>query len=346
MSLLFDRKYSLTVGFPKNTEVSGYSEASPLSEGSYRVLEEASTDTRTSLIDGVEINDLQIDVEIKSNSSNSSNTAHSTIKVYNLSSKTRELIESKGNYIILRAGYAQDIIDDPVEDLPIVFVGQIEEFDTTKEGHDLVTVLYCSDGQYLLDAVRVSKKFGSLGSPASYGDIIEYLVGVYEENGVSRGDIITTWVEQPNNYVELPAVKGKPANYMLVNGYSITGFLHQAMDNICKQLGYVNYITNGKIYVHPKDYTATVEEYEFTSSQMKSIRKFGSSVNNTSTNNGLEGIKVVTFLDSRLDIDKRIKIVDGAYEGTYKIVTKEHKLVLENGAWDTTITCNQVKVGE
>ena len=54
---------------------------------------------------------------------------------------------------------------------------------------------------------------------------------------------------------------------------------------------------------------------------------------------GITGVKIVTFLDGRLDTDKRVKVLDGEYQGTYKVITKAHELDYEGEAWSTTLTC-------
>ena len=244
----------------------------------------------------------------------------------------------------MSAGYAQD------EELRLIFVGQVETVDTVKQGKDLVTTLRCKDGQTPTNSVRVSKSFPRTNT---YGDVIDYLVGVYAENGVATGEVVTSYstlpqgfqsvASLPQDYPNLLAVRYSPSKAPLVSGYSVTGYLHQALEKICKQLGYVNYITNGKIHVHPKNWTKTVEQYEFNSTQMKSIRPLASTATNSALSKGVDGIRVTTFLDGRLDIDKRIKILDGKYAGEYKIVTKHHTLNYESGGWDTTITCNKIK---
>lgn len=348
MGLLFDRKYSLTIADPTKNDsaiknVPDYlllqkaSEKTPISEGTLDTIEQTSADWRTSSKNGVVIDDLQITASIKGNANTSSNSNSSIIKIFNLSKQTRGVIEKKGNYVILRAGYAQD------EELRIIFVGQVEEFETARQGSDLVTTLKCIDGQMPTNSVRISKKFSR---DNTYGDVINYLVDTYERNGIARGDVVLGgWEYPPTDYTQLPVIKNNPFGYLLVNGFSCTGFLHQVLDNICKQMGYVSYITNGKIFVHPKGYTSTVEQYEFTSKQMKSIRKSGSTTSNTSISDGLDGIKIITFLDGRLDIDKRVKILDGDHQGTYKIITKSHELDYKFGSWDSTITCTKIKEG-
>lgn len=355
MTLLFDRKYKLTIGKPKTVTYT-VSPQKPLDESFTQVGWQSGDDWRTTTAkDALLITDLQITASIKNTSNNSSASGGSTvIEVYNLSSSSRELIERTNNYIILEAGYAED------EELVMIFSGQVETCYTDRKGQDLITTLTCKEGYSPNNSVRFSKTFNK---GLTYADILYSLAGAYADNGIPTGEIIDDWGEDanvnrtnildPNNnkviaaradpqdYVQLPVMLAKPANTKLINGYSAIGYLHQVLENVCKQIGYVSYITNGRLFIHPKGFTRTIEEFEFSEKQMKSIRRMESKTTGSSLGSGLDGIKITTFLDGRLDIDKRIKILDGVYAGSYKIITKSHNLDYQMGAWDTVISCKK-----
>ncbi len=387
MTSLFNRKYKLTVVFPKKENYS-LTEASPLEEGYTPTFWQKGADFRTvPATEGVssvtsnytevfgekttefnttkqagyrnnkEDNALEItDLQIVTNISNNSNTAsgsggNTTIEVFNLSAHTRDLVEQDNNSIILEAGYAED------EELVMIFSGQVMSSYTERRGTDLVTYLTCGEGYAPNNSIRISKKFRE---DYTYADVLYYLADVYAKNGIPTGDIIVDWSEgtvggrsslfADNNktlaekvavqvYPTLPVLIARPNQTKLVTGYSAIGYLHQVLENICKQIGYVSYITAGRLFIHPKGFTKTIEEYEFTSAQMKSIRRMSDKTTNSSTGKGISGVRITTFLDGRLDIDKRIKVLDGQYAASYKIISKTHTLDYERGAWDTTITC-------
>jgi hypothetical protein len=355
MSLLFDRKYLLTVGKPDN--IVTFSNPAPLVDGFTNTGWQSGTDwLKSTTKDAAEITDLQLETSIKGTSNDSKSASATTIKIYNLSTFTRHIVERINNYVILQAGYEQD------PELNLIFSGQVSNFETVREGQNLVTTLYCTDAYAPDNSVRVSKKFVK---GQTWGDVLKYLIDAYSQNGVPLGDYVADWSSaidhnsridtgtgdllsniitaeaSPQNYVQLPVIKKRPANTILINGYSMIGFLSQALEKVCKQIGYVSYITNGRLFIHPKGFTKTIEQFEFNTDQIKSIRKIGMQTTNSSVGTGIEGIKIVTFLDGRLDIDKRIKILDGEYAASYKIITKEHRINYEVGGWDTIITCKE-----
>lgn len=334
MSLLFDRKYNLTIGTPTTVVYTG--ETSEIVEnGTVDVRDEFVTDYRLTDVNAVEITDLQIEADIKGNSNSSAgaNSHTACIKIYNLSDDTRAIIERVNNYVILNAGYAQD------PELKMVFTGQVASFETQRHGQNLITILYCKDGYTPVNGMRIAKAYPE---NTTYGDIFTDIAKIYANNGIPTG-LIELGVEDlfRQDYVQFRAPDSTP----LINGYSAIGFAHQVLTSLTGAIGYVWYIANGRLFIHPKNYTRVVEQFEFTSDQMKSVRKAASQTSNVSTGKGVDGIVIRTFLDGRLDSDKRIKVLDGQYAGEYKIVAKHHNIDYENGPWDTTVTCTSIQTG-
>jgi len=355
MTLLFDRKYKLSIGQPDT--IQGVLVSRPtLKDASTKIYWQSLEDWRTiKTKDAVAITDLQMQASISGTSNNSSTSGgnSTTIKIYNMAKATRAIVERVNNYVILEAGYAQD------EELPLIFSGQVMTVDTTREGQDLITVLQCKEGYSPNNSIKVSKKFDK---EDTYGNVITYLAGVYKDNGIATGDLVNDWGEginddrsnpllsnsgtqvlaakaNPQDFVQLPVMTARPANSKLINGYSVFGYLRQALETVCKQIGYVCYITNGRLFVHPKGFTKTIEEIQIPSNILKSIRNLASNATGSSLGTGITGVKIVTFLDGRLDTDKRVKVLDGEYQGTYKVITKAHELDYEGEAWSTTLTC-------
>lgn len=355
MTELFDRKYNLTVGKPIDIQYD-IDPFNPLEGGANNVLSnDTVADFRTVLqSDAILIEDLQMVTTINNSSNNAGpSSGLTTIQIYNLIGDHRVLVERVNNYIILEAGYEED------PELIMIFAGQVQSYSTKRVGLDKVTTLTCAEGYTPNNSIRISKTFEENDT---YGDVIQYLANTYAQNGIPTGEIIDDWNEdaindrtfspladngkeliarggKPQNYVQLPVILAKPANMKMVNGYSAVGYLHQVLENICKQIGYVSYITNGRLFVHPKGFTRMVEEYEFYQDQIKSINGMADNSTNSSIGKGIEGVTITTFIDGRLDIDKRVKVLDGEYAGSYKIITSSHQLDYERGSWDTTVTC-------
>lgn len=358
MTLLYDRRYNLTIGLPEEIPSIGFFAPAgtfkdPLKDDFTQATWQPVADWRTSTTkNAVLITDMQISANIKGTANSSAPTGGTTtIKVLNLSQQTRDIVERVNNYIILEAGYEQD------EALPILFSGQIETVYTEREGMDLVTTINCKEGYSPNNSIKISKSFKK---DQTYGDVIAFLANAYAQNGVPTGEIVDDWGEstsasrtnlsiQPDNrkilasranpedYVQLPVMLARPANTKLINGFSAMGFLHQVLDQVCSQIGFVSYITNGRLFIHPKGFTRTIEEFQFSSRQMKSIRNIASKAAGSSVGQGTDGIRITTFLDGRLDIDKRIRITDGTHAGTYKVTEKSHSLDFEGAKWDTTV---------
>lgn len=355
MTLLFDRKYRLSIGSSDTLE--GVLVSRPTLKGaSTKIYWQSLEDWRTvKTKNAVLITDLQMKASISGTSNNSSTSGGSatTIKIYNMAKSTRAIVERVNNYVILEAGYAQD------KELPLIFSGQVMAVETTREGQDLITILQCKEGYSPNNSIKVSKKFDK---EDTYGDVISYLATIYEDNGIATGDIVIDWSEGghtgrvsplvnttgtkilaakaiPQDFAQIPVMLMRPANSKLVNGYSVLGYLRQALENVCKQIGFVCYITNGRLFVHPKGFTKTIEEIQIPSNILKSIRNSASKSTGSSLGTGITGVKIVTFLDGRFDTDKRVKVLDGEYQGSYKVITKSHELDYEGDAWSTTLTC-------
>lgn len=337
MSLLYDRKYRLLIGRPDNIIYTGDNNLNvgvvdtikgfPIYDINYRTEEGAA----------VEITDLQIIADVAGNS-NTGNQAVCVLKIYNLSDETRAIIENENNYVLLEAGYAQD------EELKLIFSGQVLKSNTEKQGQDLVTTLQCIDGFTPSNGIRVSKNYhkktvvSGTERYTTYEDILLDLVSIFADNGIPTGFLELKPIQDPRQvFVQIAA----PSEVKLLRGYSAVGFLRQIMDNVCNSLGYVWYITNGRLFCHPKGYTKMVELYEFNTDQLLSIRRTGDQTVSTSTGKGDVGVKIVTFLDGRLDVDKMIRVTNGQYQGDYKVLSKSHSLDYRNGGWTTTIECKK-----
>lgn len=189
MTLLFDRKYSLIIGkpvvnvtVPKSIALKDSFTATEWQSGSDWV--------KSNSGGALEITDLQMSAKIQGSANASGGANTSTITVHNMASSTRELVEVVGNYIILKAGYAQD------EELKVIFTGQVSSFETRREGADLITVFQCSDAYTPNNSVRVSKKFIKGNT---WKDVIDYLVGAYQSNGVPLGEFISDWTDAEFN---------------------------------------------------------------------------------------------------------------------------------------------------
>lgn len=321
-----NRKYKLTVGLPPTKVIFTpiVSEAEVFganlipSDGDYRIVK----------LNAVEITDLDITGNVSSKAGSGSNSK-TQLQIFNLSPESLEIVEKNNNYVILEAGYSG-------EELKIIFTGQVSSFDTQRQGQDIVTTLVCSDGYIPNNTVRLSKAF-----PANTkaNEVMEYLIQRYKDSGVALGQYVAQVdPKEKVEYIQLTS----PSVTTFPMGYSLSGFLSDELQELCKSMGYVNYITNGRLFIHPKSYTKTTERYIFNKEQLYSIRKSGS---NTSTTNSKAdiGVDITMQLDGRLGVDKQIRIEDGDFAGVYKILSCNHSINYREGVFDTQLNCKQIE---
>ncbi len=339
MTQLLDRQYRLVIGLPP--EIVSVAD-NPLVEGNIfkqnAIIGSLDTsltnDFRTEsgkILRAKEFRELRLIADVTSSSkAGGAKGGNTIIQLYNLSEESLNIVEQKNAQVILEAGYYSDFEGDD-RTLPLLFTGQTRQVKTIQSGEDKITVIECTAAQSVNDTVKVSRYFDE---SSTLGTVLEYLIGVYGDNGVPLGQYVgRASVEDRVDYVQLLS----PDDITLINGYSITGFLHQALDKATAQCGYIWYIANGRLFVHPRGYTKSVEQFVMDNDLIKSIEGV---IDNKKDK--ITGVTLSTFLDARMSIDKRLAITEGKFEGTYKIVQATHNLDNELGEWSTTLVCQNL----
>lgn len=116
---------------------------------------------------------LRIVFDIKKTNDDNPNTAK--IEIYNLSPKSRAVIEKDNSVIVLETGYGDD-------EYGVLYSGNIARVNHEKRDADYVTIVECGDGEIALREVFVSKSY-SAGTNVS--SIINDLVSkMVSESGV------------------------------------------------------------------------------------------------------------------------------------------------------------------
>lgn len=348
----FNRKYSLTVTKPTDISeslsffvttpkgvgseppsdgvLSAWSTRQPL--GSGYTTWKSSSDFRTIERKTTVINDLQMTATIKNNS-NSSGTKGSTttIKIFNLRDETRDLVCNKNNIVTLKAGYKGN-----TGDLPIVFTGQVIKCFTKREGHDIITYLECSEGAVLKNTIRVSLDAATIlgDEPRDYADVFRALAKIWNANGVATGKLVL------DKYTGLaPVVETSPQDTPLTKGYTFSGYLRKSMDSLCKDFNYTWQIVNNQLFIHPIYYKDMVATVNVSSDQIISIESNHGVKTDQSTNEEGKGVTVKLLLDGRINTTNLIRVADGRFKGTYKVVSVSHSLSYEGNDWNTTLEC-------
>ena len=337
MTKLLDRQYRLVIGLPPkivdidpSTEVVSNIFKQNVIVGSLDT--SLTNDFRTeTTLRAKEFRELRLMADVTSSSkAGGAKGGNTTIQLYNLSEESLAIVEQENAQVILEAGYYSDFEDED-RTLPLLFTGQTRQVKTIQSGEDKITVIECTAAQAVNDSVKVSKYFEEGNT---LGTVLEYLIDIYGQNGVPLGQYVgRASTEDRVDYVQLLS----PDDVPLTNGYSVTGFLHQALDKATAQCGYIWYIANGRLFVHPRGYTKSVEQFTLDNDLIKSIEGV---IDNKKDK--ITGVTISTFLDARMSIDKRIEVTDGKFEGVYKIVQATHNLDNELGAWDTVLTCQSL----
>lgn len=315
----------------------------------------------------VEWTDLQFTAEIGSSKKGRSDTAATaTINLYNLNDQDRDFIE-KGYTLILRAGYQQDIgsttnqedivanyesqsLSDGARTLPLLFIGDIIDVRTEKDGEDQVTTILCKDSAYSLRNLRVSQSYGR---NITYREVIEDLIGKASTYGVNLGQIyLVNSILDPNSAgttsttptLISPSGQNFGPNFnrldeAMPSGYVAYGGLLQELQKVCSSIGYRAYLCLGKLYVEPEKLPATKPVISLDNDEsLYYIRPSSDgSYENEGSTSVIKEIELSMPLDARYNLAVGIRIDEGKYKGSWDIESVVFKMDFEGNDWDTVI---------
>lgn len=158
-----------------------------------------------------------------------SNTAD--FSIYNLAPENRKYLQSqkKGVIVEFRAGYASD------PKLPLIFLGQLREVTTVRDGSDWVTQLSTGDG----DKERKHPVAFSLGPGASFEAAVKKTVS---EMGLHATNLTK----------DVSTGHFGDASKELVEGFTAFGFGGPELDKLLDSGGLEGSIQNGELQILPK----------------------------------------------------------------------------------------------
>jgi len=163
------------------------------------------------LLEGV-----RISFNINMNDNKETNTG--IVSIYNLSEETIGLLEKKDISIILKVGYDE-------EDLGILFIGNVVEYQNDYSGSDIITKITLKDGYIPLTNRKLSLSFAENSNTKQ---IIQKIVG---ELNLTKGD-----------YSLLP-------NYVYKQGFSDEGSPGKILDTVLSRIGYQWTIVNNVLII-------------------------------------------------------------------------------------------------
>lgn len=333
------RKYILRIA--KNTEQTAKIEVKEINSGSSggKIGKTSSADLLSlppdSDVSAVKFENHQIVAKISSTKKSSTNSTPVTITIYNVAPDTLQKIKAEST-IILQAGYETD------KELPIIYAGQVIKIKPSKAGPDRLLQLVCSEGYTVQKNVRFNKSFPPGNT---YKQILDNLISEAVEYGIPLGGFYTT--PQTTSKDLPPSTSTTRLEIKPSSGFLAEGNLMLSISKLCEQIGFRCYLALGKLYVEPKEYAKNLEVIKITPDliigEVQPEKDTSKSLTGGTTNK--IGVKVRTFLDGRINLAKKIHIVEGDYKGYYDIDSVSHNLNYEGGDWSTTIDLVDVTDG-
>lgn len=270
------------------------------------------------------ITDLQIEADVLDNKNvESQSSQRTTIKIYNLSEKSRNFIKS-GDSVFLKAGYVKD------KELPLIYVGQIINVESKKDGKGNVVTEIFSNPYDLVNNIKIAKSYPP-GS--SLGDIVKDLVAIAASKGIPTGEIIQ---DQPSIGI---------FNRLFPTGYTVKGNLLDCLSKVCSENYLRSYIVLGRLYVQSKLAVSYIQSFQIGKKHLlstveKEDDKAGKEI---LSDNPLTGIKFDLILNGNITTNTLVRINFSPYVGQYIVKSVNHKLNYEGQDWTTTVHCEKLK---
>ena len=260
-------------------------------------------------------NPIQLEATIEYGSGGSGTPQTCEIKLYNLNDEYVKGIKSQYT-LMLEAGYESLHGDN----LPMLYLGTIATVKTEDMFPNKVTTITCTETNVKKD-VQYIRTF-------MLGDLYDYVLldmaDKFAENGIPTGRILG------NN-------KTKTS---LGETISFSGNLSQQLTDVCNAIGFVWFISKGKLYIQSKTEDRIQDFFEIAAENVvgnlaQTDSKTPATTNADTKSSAPVGITGKVFLAPDLDLAQLIKVNFGQYEGTYKPSRIRHNLNWKNGPWQT-----------
>src|SRR5690606_555201 len=257
----------------------------------------------------IEIQGLRIAFNITKSQSYSLNTL--SLQIWNLGQSNRNLLKKIGDEITLEAWYELE-----GEENKLTFIG-----DSTKVSHqfvqpDIITSIECLDGQrfFLLKLINVSYT-----EKMPIRDIIR--------------DICT------KNYVDI-AYFAPSDNIIYPSGFSHNQSLKLAIDILTEALGLQAILTNGSLYIVPKNQSISRNSYivNVNNAMVNVPERYVFKYRNLLTGVPEIGFKVKTLLRPEILPGDTIRVTSqkADLKGNYFVAVATHQGDTHGDPWDST----------
>jgi len=246
----------------------------------------------------IDLGSLRVVFEILKTDKRSNNTA--VIRVYNLSDKTKSLLDKKNTVVTLSAGYEQGL------GTGVIFSGDISDIQSERNGADIITVLELSDGTTVIKDKTVSIAMAGTVSPKDALKKIADSIGL------------------PIN------ISGTISAKSYQSGFASYGAPMEAINKICRKIGFSYSVENGVLNLW-KNTDGKKEQVLYLTPSTGLIGK-PEKIQIDKQN----GWSVKALLSPLITPAGRVKVKSDAVSGLIRVKSVKHSGDTHGGDWTST----------
>lgn len=253
------------------------------------------------------IDGLKISFDVGKSSKSSPNRG--SIKIFNLSEKTRALVESKSTRVSLKIGYLglnpQGIFNSGFlssKTTSLVFVGNIAKFSHSKDGPEIITDIELGDGLNRYKNAPIEK---------SYGEGARLNIAI--------NDLITALGLKKGSILSIP-------QKTYGNGLVLSGLAKTQLDKLCDANDLEWSIQDESVQIVPR-YTSTNESVILLNSKTGLVG---------SPQKTKDGILFKSLIQPALRPGRKVKIESMFLNATYTLRTVQHSGDSHEGPFHST----------
>lgn len=272
-------------------------------------------------VNSLEVKDLQVTFKIVKKSEKGSNSSLE-LDVYNLSKTSRDLLK-EDSLLILKVGY------NSLDNLVVVFTGQIKEISTRNVGEDVITSMTAVEG---FKSTRESKLNRKFTGPVSVRTILK--------------DIFTKDMGLPEPQFSNGTLgDSKGINKIYSKSNSKYGLAYHVVNEVCSDNDLTWNIRDGVPYVFPTNSTpkdiVKVRDINAQTGMIGSPERILTNSNKLSKSKfNKEGYKVRVFLDPLMNIGNKIYLTSSNLDSKrtlFQIDKVTHTANYRGSEWFTDI---------
>ena len=270
---------------------------------------------------GLLIEGLQVSFDISKSSDNTNNSNSASIEITNLSNESLKILQTDYPAAVFEVGY------DSLNNMAILFAGQVVNISTRKQGTDRVTQLVLGTGYTELNHSTLQKL---VPAGKTVKDVVEELRKGFPN--ISRG-----------------VYNGSNLNSVLINGYSLSGSLRAELDRLSKTHKLEWRIEGDALYVNNRD-RASTENFDSAyivspSSGLIEIPYYVSGASDRTLDDPAkkQSVQFTMLINPRINAGDVIKLQDTQINGWYKVDSIRYSGSWRQGDWIQEVQCSAIE---